>query len=113
MFLGMIGAAVCYITAAVVNIPAVALIACGLTGICTSMLWPGTLIMMEEKFPAIGVTAYALMASGGDLGCSVAPQLLGILSDAAGMKIAMTVGTVFPAIGILVIIFIKRYFKKT
>jgi MFS family permease len=113
LLLGMIGASVCYLVAGISTLPVISMIACVLTGLCTSMLWPGTLIMMEEKFPAIGVTAYALMASGGDLGCSVAPQLLGILSDAAGMKVAMTVGTVFPAIGILVIIFIKRYFKKT
>lgn len=36
---------------------------------------------MEEKFPHLGVAAYALMAAGGDFGASVAPQLLGVVVD--------------------------------
>lgn len=112
MFLGMIGAAVCYITAAVVNIPAVALIACGLTGICTSMLWPGTLIYAEEKITGLGVAAYALLAAGGDLGASVAPQLVGIISDTAGMHAGILSASLFPICGIFLILFIKKYFKK-
>ena len=110
---GMIGATVCYLVAGLSPFPVVSMVACVLTGFCTSMLWPGTLIMMEEKFPNPGMAAYALMAAGGDLGGSVAPQLLGVVSDAAGMETAMTMGTVFPAIGVFVIIFIKRYFNKT
>ena len=110
---GMIGATVCYLVAGLSPFPIVSMIACVLTGFCTSMLWPGTLILMEEKFPNPGMAAYALMAAGGDLGGSVAPQLLGIVSDAAGMETAMTIGTVFPAVGVFVIIFIKRYFNKT
>lgn len=112
MFLGMIGAAVCYITAAVVNIPAVALIACGLTGICTAMLWPGTLIYAEEKITGLGVAAYALLAAGGDLGASVAPQLVGIISDTSGMRAGILSASLFPICGIVLIIFTKKYFNK-
>ena len=54
---------------------------CILIGIFTSMLWPGTLIMMEEKVKGVGVAAYALMASAGDFGASLAPQLMGIVID--------------------------------
>ena len=43
------------------------------------MLWPGTLILMEEKIPAVGIAGYALMAAGGDFGASIAPQTLGIV----------------------------------
>ncbi|MBR2938614.1 MAG: hypothetical protein IKC15_01990, partial [Kiritimatiellae bacterium] len=46
----------------------VAVAACVLTGFCTAMMWPGTLILMEEKIPHPGVTAYALMATFGDFG---------------------------------------------
>lgn len=112
IFLGMTGAAVCYITAAVVNIPAVALIACGLTGICTSMLWPGTLIYAEEKITGLGVAAYALLAAGGDFGASVAPQLVGIVSDAAGMRTGILSASLFPICGIFLILFMKKYFNK-
>ena len=129
---GMIGATVCYLVAGVSMIPVLSMIACVVTGLCTSMLWPGTLILMEEKIPNPGVTAYALMAAGGDLGASIAPQLLGAVADEVaasefavtigeslnltaeqvGMKAGMLVAMIFPLLGIGVLVFIKKYFKN-
>lgn len=132
LLFGMIGAVVCYLIAAFSPIPIIALCACVFTGLCTSMLWPGTLIFMEEKFPHLGVAAYALMAAGGDFGASVAPQLLGVVVDSVeaadwtvgiadtlslapeqvGMKAGMLISAIFPLIGIAVVITMRRYFKK-
>ena len=129
---GMIGAVVCYLTAGLCNIPLVALIACVLTGFCTSMLWPGTLILMEEKMPNPGIVAYALMAAGGDFGASVAPQAMGIIVDTVsvsswaqsmsatlgmspeqlGMKTGMLLSAFFPLLGVGLLLFMKRYFGK-
>lgn len=129
---GMIGAVVCYFVAGLSESPVVALIACAVTGLCTSMLWPGSLIMMEENIPGAGVAAYALMASGGDLGASVAPQLMGIVVDSVsgssfalrisestglsaeqiGMKAGMLVSAIFPIIGVAVVLITVSYFKK-
>ena len=132
LFIGMIGAVVCYLVAGFSTNSVIALIACVLTGMFTSMLWPGALIFMEEKIPGAGVAAYALMASGGDLGASVAPQLMGIVVDKVtastfatdlatktnltaeqiGMKAGMIITAFFPMIGIAVLIVTFRYFKK-
>ncbi len=132
LFFGMLGAAICYVIIGLCPNVVVSLIACVLVGIFTSMLWPGTLIMMEEKFPGIGVAAYALMAAGGDFGASIAPQLMGIVVDTVsaskwaaelaptlsmtvdqlGMKAGMLVSAIFPALGIFLLIYIKRYFSK-
>ena len=129
---GMIGAAACYLVAGLSQNVLLSFVACVLTGCCTSMLWPGTLIMMEEKIPSVGVAAYALMAAGGDFGASVAPQLLGIVVDKVsiaqwaqelaqktlltaeqiGMKAGMLTAFLFPFIGIFLLIFIKKYFSK-
>ena len=129
---GMIGAVVCYLTAGLCNIPLVALIACVLTGFCTSMLWPGTLILMEEKMPNPGIVAYALMAAGGDFGASIAPQAMGIIVDTVsvsswaqsmsatlgispeqlGMKTGMLLSAIFPLLGVGLLLFMKRYFGK-
>lgn len=128
----MIGAVVCYLVAALSKNPIISMIACILTGPCTSMLWPGTLILMEEKFPHPGVTAYALMAAGGDFGGSVAPQMLGAVVDAVaasgwaaglaptlsltveqlGMKVGMLTASVFPILGVCLLLYIRKYFKK-
>ena len=130
---GMIGAVVCYLVAGLCTNNLVCLVACVLTGFCTSMLWPGTLILMEEKFPNSGVAAYALMASGGDLGASVAPQAMGIVVDKVtvsgwaselgttlsmsaeqiGMRTGMVVSAIFPVLGILLLVYMKKYFKKS
>lgn len=128
----MIGAAACYLIAGLSANLIVSMAACVLTGLCTSMLWPGTLILMEEKIPNPGVAAYALMAAGGDFGGSVAPQLLGIVVDTVsasnwaaqlggrlslsaeqiGMKAGMLTAAIFPLLGIGLLIYIRRYFSK-
>ncbi len=132
LLISMISAVVCYLTASLSPIPIISMIACVLTGIATSMLWPGTLIYMEEKIPSAGVAAYALMAAGGDFGASVTPQMLGAITDAIaasdwgisfsqtlaispdqlGMKIGMLVAAIFPLIGVGVLLIMKSYFKK-
>lgn len=132
LLFGMIGAMVCYLVAGLSLNVILAFVACILTGIFTAMLWPGTLIMMEENLPGIGVAAYALMAAGGDLGASLAPQLLGIVVDKVsvtqtvadlsiklsltteqlGLKAGMLVTAVFPLIGTIIVILSMKHFKE-
>lgn len=112
LLVGMIGAVVCYLTAGLVSNGVVVFIACILTGIFTSMLWPGTLIFMEEKMPNLGVAAYALMAAGGDMGAAAAPQLMGIVADFAGFKAGMVVSAAFPILGIVVLMIMRAFFKE-
>ena len=126
----MIGATACYIIVGLSGNVMISFIACVLTGCFTSMLWPGTLILMEEKIPNPGVAAYALMAAGGDFGASVAPQLMGIIVDKVavsnwaaelgqvvslsteqiGMKTGMLVASIFPFLGIFLLVYINKYF---
>ena len=132
LLFGMAGSVICYFVAGISTNVFTSIAACMITGICTSMLWPGTLILMEEKFPNPGVAAYALMAAGGDFGASVAPQGLGIVVDTVaasswavgfgeklglsteqvGMKVGMLLATVFPLLGIAVLLYIRKYFSK-
>jgi MFS-type transporter involved in bile tolerance (Atg22 family) len=76
------------------------------------MLWPGTLIYAEEKITGLGVAAYALLAAGGDMGASVAPQLVGIISDLSNMRFGILAAALFPLCGIFLILIMKKYFKK-
>lgn len=124
LFLGAAGAFVCYLVSALSPIPVIGLIACALTGLSTSMLWPGTLIVSTERVPSGGVFVYAIMASGGDLGASVGPQLVGIITDlvaagelpemlgmapeALGMKVGMLVGALFPLAASFVFLHLLR-----
>lgn len=83
LFVSSIGATVCYLTTAVAGHPAVGLLGCALTGLCTAMMWPGCLIVASDFFPAGGVFIFAAMAAGGDLGASIGPQMIGLITDAA------------------------------
>ena len=66
----------------------------------------------EEKIPYVGVAAFALMAASGDLGASLAPQLMGIIADRSGLRTGMLVCLIFPALGTLLMIFTVRFFRK-
>lgn len=132
LLVGMAGAAGCYLIAGLSSNVILAFIACIATGLCTSMLWPGTLILMEEKFPAPGVAAYALMAASGDCGASVAPQLMGIVVDKVaasnwaaglsetlqmsaeqiGMKTGMLIASLFPIAGVILLVCSRKFFRK-
>jgi fucose permease len=77
----MISSAFLYIVSALSQSDLISLIACAITGFSVSLLWPGALILMEEKQSGVGIGAYALMAAGGDLGASLSPQLVGVIAD--------------------------------
>ncbi len=133
LFFGAVGAAICYIVAALTPFPVLGLAACGLTGLCVSMLWPGNLIAAADRIPAGGVFLYAMMAAGGDLGASVGPQLVGILTDFAiknpmimnlaeefqmtpeqfGMKLGILAGAFFPLVAIPLYWNIRKRKKTT
>ena len=126
---GALGATICYLVAAITSAPIAGLIACALAGFCTSMLWPGNLVVASGRFTQGGVFIYAMMAAGGDLGASIGPQLIGLITDTViadpnaahlaeqlsitteqlGMKAGMLCGMMFP----LVAIFVNLYMWKS
>lgn len=132
LLIGMIGSFVCYLIAGLVPGVLLPFISCIFIGLFSSMLWPGTLILMEENLPDPGVAAFALLAAAGDLGASIAPQLTGIVIDtvsispiakrlsatlaltpeAIGLRAGMLVTSLFPLVGIVLVTVTLRYFKK-
>lgn len=132
LLLSVIGAAVCYLVAAICPVPVIGLLACALTGLFVSMLWPGSLVVASDKFPTGGVFIYAMMASGGDLGASVGPQLVGLVADGViaapwsagvaetlglgveelGMKAGMLTGLIFPLTAILIFAILYKQKKR-
>lgn len=132
LLLSAIGAAACYLIAAISPVPVMGLIACALTGLFVSMLWPGSLVVGSDKFPTGGVFIYAMMASGGDMGASIGPQLVGLVTDgviaapwAAGlaetlglgveqlaMKAGMLTGLLFPLAAILTFSILYKQKKR-
>ena len=132
LLVSMIGAGICYVIIGISGNVIFSFIACILVGVFTAMLWPGTLILMEEKVPNPGVAAFALMAASGDFGASIAPQMLGIIvdkvaasgfainlsqstsmaTDEIGLKVGMLIASVFPILGIGLLAYIIKALKN-
>ena len=123
----------CYLICALTSLPLVGLLSCAFTGFCASMLWPGNLVIAADRFPKGGVFIYAIMAAGGDLGASVGPQLVGIVTDVLsvdpqmiamaegfglspdqfGLKCGLLIAAVFPLCGLMIAIRFLKSLKKT
>ncbi|HBI62048.1 MAG TPA: MFS transporter [Lachnospiraceae bacterium] len=109
---------ICYLFASLSANPLIGLIGCTVCGFSVGIMWPGTISLSSEKFPAGGTAMFALLAMAGDLGGSIGPGIVGRVTQYAGdnIRIGVGIGLVFPII-LLVMLFIlgrekheKKYF---
>lgn len=63
--------------------PVLSLIACAITGISVSLMWPGTFSLSAKMYPKGGTAMFGMLAIFGDLGASLGPWFAGIISDVA------------------------------
>ena len=101
--------AACYLTAAFVNIPLLALISCALCGFTVSVMWPGTYSAGSKAFPHGDAVMFSVFAMCGDLGCCLGPWILGIIADIKSLHTGFAVTAVFPVIMLITAIF---FFKE-
>lgn len=87
--------------------PLLSLAACAVCGLSVGIMWPGTFSKASAAIPKGGTAMFALLALGGDLGCSGGPTVVGAVSSAMGenLKMGILAAVVFPVLlltGILV-----------
>ncbi len=75
---------VCYLVIGLTPGSIVPMIAICLSGLGVALTWPGTLVVAAEKFPLAGSWMFAILASGGDIGCSFGPWFAGKVMDICG-----------------------------
>lgn len=91
--------------------PVFALIGCGMCGLSVGIMWPGTFSLAAKKCPQGGTAMFALFALAGDIGCSVGPGLVSVVSKSwptYGLKAGLAGAIIFPLLMILVISYQKR-----
>ena len=71
----------CYAVTVFVPVPFVSLVSCGLCGLGVSIMWPGMLALCSSRYPKSGAAMFAILALGGDIGCSLGPWVTGSVSD--------------------------------
>ena len=89
----------------------VGLLAMGIAGFSVGLLWPGTFSLASKALPKGGTALFALLALGGDLGCSGGPTFVGLFSDVS-IKNGMRHALIFPIILIIGLLILKQYETK-
>ncbi len=99
----------CYLLTAISANPILRLLGCIICGFSVGIMWPGSISIASSKIPLGGTALFALLAIGGDLGASIGPYIIGIITQNTNdnMKAGMLVGSIFPLILIMAICFIK------
>ncbi|MCM1308975.1 MAG: MFS transporter, partial [Butyrivibrio sp.] len=99
-----------YLGISLLPIPWLSLAACALCGLSVGIMWPGTFSKAAKALPGGGTAMFALLALGGDVGCSGGPTLVGFISGRFGgnLKTGLLAGSVFPILLLLGILLCKK-----
>lgn len=105
---------VCYVLASLSKNPFIALLGCIFCGFSVGIMWPGTLSISSKKIPTGGTAMFALLAMAGDLGGSIGPSAVGMISQKAGdnLQYGLMYGAVFPILLVVFLIILKTSGNK-
>lgn len=105
---------ICYLLASLSKNPVAALIGCIMCGFSIAIMWPGTLSISSKKIPAGGTAMFALLAMAGDLGGSIGPSSVGMISQKAGdnLQYGLFFGGIFPVVLVVFLIVLKFMKEK-
>ena len=69
--------------------PLLSLLGFCLCGWFVGPMWPGILSLASERYPTGGTSMFATLALCGDMGCALAPAMVGAVSDAVRMNVSL------------------------
>lgn len=103
MIFSCILAIVSYLGVALLPIPQLSLVSCALCGLSVGIMWPGTFSKASFVLQKGGTAMFALLALGGDLGCSVGPSVVGFISGLLNdnLKMGILAAVIFPVLLLL------------
>ena len=89
-----------YLGIALLPIPQLSLAACAVCGLSVGIMWPGSFSKASAALPKGGTAMFALLALGGDVGCSGGPTVVGMVSSLLdeNLKKGILAGIVFPVL---------------
>lgn len=99
-----------YLGISLFHAPQLSLVACAVCGLSVGIMWPGTFSKASAALPKGGTAMFALLALGGDIGCSGGPTLVGVVSGAFGddLKLGVLAGIIFPVLLLTGIILCRK-----
>ena len=101
---------ICYLAAALSDMPTVGLAGCAICGISVGIMWPGSISLSAQKCPGGGTAMFAFLALAGDTGATIGPAIVGNISNLfnGDLKIGLLCATAFPLILIIVLLLLHR-----
>ena len=107
--------AICYLTTCFIDSPKISLLACAITGITVSIMWPAALSLASRLFPKGGGSMYSVLALSGDTGCTIGPWFISFmaikistnLASGEALKVGLGFGALFPILMIVAIALLK------
>lgn len=104
-----------YLCISLLPFPQLSLIACAVCGLSVGIMWPGTFSKASAALPKGGTAMFALLALGGDIGCSGGPTLVGMVSGALGdnLKIGVLAGIIFPILLLIGVVLCGKSWRNS
>lgn len=95
--------------------PQLSLVACAICGLSVGIMWPGSFSKASAALPKGGTAMFALLALGGDVGCSGGPTLVGMVSGALGdnLKMGILAGIIFPVLLLIGVVLCGKMVKQS
>lgn len=103
-----------YLWISLIPSPIISLIGCGICGLSVGIMWPGTFSKAAAVIPKGGTAMFAILALGGDVGCSGGPTLVGMVSSALqdNLKMGILAGIIFPLLLLVGVCMCKKQEKN-
>ncbi|MFV0362414.1 MAG: MFS transporter [Suipraeoptans sp.] len=95
-------------------IPALSIVGCAMSGLAVGIMWPGTFSTATVVIKGGATTMFAFLALAGDVGCSLGPTVVGLVSDYMDndLKKGILASVIFPIVLTIGISCAKRISNK-
>lgn len=103
-----------YLLIALAPLPWLSLAGCALCGLAVSVTWPMSLSLAAQELRGAGTTLFALLALGGDVGCTTGPGWAGFAAEQLGgsLKHGILCAIIFPLGLLLAAVYYQRRSRR-
>lgn len=125
-------AVITYLITVFAKNPIISLLSCSLTGLAAGIMWPGVLSLCSKNVNNAPPAMFAFLAVGGDIGCTLGPCIVGLVSSLTeklnipvvnsviyatdytglGLKCGLLVITIAPVMMLIYLAKLKKFTKK-
>lgn len=104
-----------YLLIALAPWPVLNLAGCAVSGFAVSVAWPMALSLAAHAMPHGGMALFALLAFGGDIGCTLGPSWAGLMAARCGddLQLGIVFALVFPLLMLAALAGIHRAQART